>query len=74
MARLVQLMVAGDVAEAEEVEAALVAAGISYEIERAVEGTSADAGDAPQRVLVPESSLEAALQALEELGEPDELA
>ena len=65
MTQMVQLAVAGDVTEGEEIQALLVAAGIDSEIQ-------ADAEDDGFTVLVPESSLEAARDAIEVLGEPDE--
>jgi hypothetical protein len=71
--RMVQLAVAGDVAEAEEIQTILRSAGIESELETAVEHDPAGTEDAPQKVLVPESSLEAAQDAIEALTEPDEL-
>jgi hypothetical protein len=71
--RMVQLAVAGDVAEAEEIQTILRSAGIESELETAVEHHPAATEDAPQKVLVPESSLEAAQDAIEALTEPDEL-
>jgi len=65
MTQMVQLAVAGDVAEGEEIQALLVAAGIDSELQ-------ADAEDDGFTVLVPETSLEAARDAIEVLGEPDE--
>lgn len=65
MTRMVQLAVAGDVTEGEEIQALLVAAGIDSELQ-------ADAEDDGLTVLVPESSLEAARDAIEVLGEPEE--
>jgi hypothetical protein len=70
---MVQVAVAGDVTEAEELESMLQAAGISARLEPAVEHHPAETEDAPQKVLVPEASLEAALEAIESLSEPDEL-
>jgi hypothetical protein len=66
MNELVQAAVAGDVTEAEEIQALLSAAGIDSELQQEPE---ADA----LAVLVPESSLEAALDAIEALTEPGEL-
>ena len=73
MSRMVQLAVAGDVAEAEEIQTILRSAGIESEVEAAVEHHPTATEDAPQKVLVPESSLEAAQDAIEALTEPDEL-
>ena len=70
---MVQLAVAGDVAEAEEIQTILRSAGIESELETAVEHHPAETEDAPQKVLVPESSLEAAQDAIEALTEPDDL-
>jgi hypothetical protein len=71
---MVQLAVAGDVAEAEELQTILRSAGIDSELESAVEHHPRATEDAPQKVLVPEGSLEAAQNAIEALTEPDELA
>ncbi len=66
MTRMVQLAVAGDVTEAEELRTILASAGIDSELATAEE-------DDAFAVLVPESSLEAAQDAVEALTEPDEL-
>ncbi|HSL65890.1 MAG TPA: DUF2007 domain-containing protein [Gaiellaceae bacterium] len=71
--RMVQLTVAGDITEAEEVREILRNAGIESELETAVEHHPASIEDAPQKVLVRESELEAAQEAIEALTEPDEL-
>jgi hypothetical protein len=73
MTRLVQVAVAGDVAEAEEIQTILRSAGIESKLETAVEHHPQETEDAPQKILVPESSLEAAQDAIEALTEPDEL-
>ena len=73
MSRMVQVAVAGDVTEAEELESILQAAGIETQFEPAVDHHPAETEDAPQKVLVPETSLEAAIDAIESLSEPDEL-
>lgn len=70
---MVQVAVAGDVAEAEEIQKLLREAGIDSELETAVEHDPGATDDVPQKVLVPESSLEAAQDAIEALTEPDEL-
>ena len=72
MTRMVQLAVAGDVAEAEEIQTILRSAGIESELEIAVDHHPRETEDAPQKVLVPESSLEAAQDAIEALTEPDD--
>jgi hypothetical protein len=63
---MVQVAVAGDVAEAEELQEILRNAGIDSELE-------APGPDDPLTVMVPESSLEAAVDAIEALTEPDDL-
>jgi hypothetical protein len=73
MTRMVQVAVAGDVTEAEELESILQAAGIVTQLEPAVEHHPTETEDAPQKILVPETSLEAAIDAIESLSEPDEL-
>ena len=73
MTHMVQVAVAGDVTEAEELESILQSAGIDAQLEPAVDHHPAETEDAPQKVLVPEASLEAALDAIESLTEPDEL-
>jgi hypothetical protein len=65
MTRNVQVAVAGDVTEAEEIQAILEEAGIESQLEPEAE---ADA----LAVLVPESSVEAAKDAIELMTEPDE--
>ena len=70
---MVQVTVANDIAEAEEIRTILVQAGIDSQVEAAVERHPAQTEDAPQKVLVPESELEAAQNAIEALTEPDEL-
>ena len=65
MTRMVQLAVAGDITEAEEIQEILSAAGIPSELESAL--------DEPLTVVVPEASLEDAKDAIEALTEPDEL-
>jgi hypothetical protein len=74
MSGLVQVALAESVAEAEEIQDILRAAGIDAELETAVEHHPRAVEDAPQKVLVPESDLDAARDAIESLTEPDELA
>jgi hypothetical protein len=71
---LVQVALAESVAEAEEIQDILRAAGITAELETAVEHHPRAVEDAPQKVLVPESDLDAARDAIESLTEPDEFA
>jgi hypothetical protein len=73
MTNMVQVALAEDVTEAEEIQAILEAAGISSELETAVEHHPRATEDAPQKVLVDESSLEAAQHAIESMTDPDEL-
>ena len=65
MTQMVQVAVAGDVAEAEEMQAILRSAGIDSELQAAE--------DDPLTVWVPETELVPAQEALEALTEPDEL-
>jgi hypothetical protein len=65
MTRMVQVAVAGDTSEAEEIRTILREAGIESELQAGE--------DDPLTVLVPESSLEAAQDAIEAMTEPDEL-
>lgn len=73
MTRMVQVAVAGDVTEAEELESMLRAAGIEPQLEPAIDHHPREVEDAPQKVLVPESSLEEAIHAIESLSESDDL-
>jgi hypothetical protein len=68
----VQLTVAGDVAEAEEVQQLLAAVGIDCELEHAVPEHPEQHDDSPLKVLVAENDLDAARDAIEALTEPDE--
>jgi hypothetical protein len=70
---LVQVALAEDIAEAEELQTILRQAGITSELESAVEHHPRATEDSPQKVLVPEESLEAAQHAIEALTDPDEL-
>ena len=66
MSAKVQVAVAGDVTEAEEIQAILTDAGVESELEPAPE---ADAF----AVLVRDTDVEAAQEAIEAMTEPDEL-
>jgi hypothetical protein len=66
MSGMVQLTMAGDVAEAEEMQEILRNAGIESSIEQAPD-------DDAVSVLVPETEREAAQDAIEALTEPDDL-
>jgi len=70
---LVQVALAENVAEAEELQEILHAAGIEAELETAVEHHPRETEDAPQKVLVPESQLEEAQHAIESMSDPDDL-
>jgi len=70
---MVQVALAEDVAEAEEIQGILQAAGIESELETAVEHHPRAVEDAPQKVLVPESKLEEAQHAIESLTDPYDL-
>lgn len=70
---MVQVAVAGDLAEAEEIQTILQSAGIRSELHPAVEQHPAELDDAPQKVMVPEASLEEAQHAIEAMTDPDEL-
>ena len=65
MAELVRVAVAGDVAEAEEIQEILRAAGIESEL--------AEGEDDSVMVSVPESSVEQAQDAIEAMTGPDEI-
>lgn len=67
MNTMVQVAVAGDVSEAEEIQAILTNVGIETQL-----STPEDDADAVT-VLVPETDLETALDAIEALTEPDDL-
>jgi hypothetical protein len=73
MAGMVQVAVARDLTEAEEIQTILRSAGIPSELQLAVEQHPAALDDIPQKVLVPESSLEEAQHAIEAMTDPDEL-
>jgi hypothetical protein len=73
MTGLVQVALAENVAEAEEILEILRAAGIEVELETAVEHHPREIEDTPQKVLVPESELEAARDAIESMTDPDDL-
>jgi hypothetical protein len=73
MTRLVQVALAEDVTEAEEIQTILQAAGITSELETAVEHHPRSIEDVPQKVLVEEGSLEAAQFAIEAMTDQDEL-
>ena len=65
MTELVRVAVAGDVAEAEEIQEILRSAGIDAEL--------ADGEDDSVTVSVPEGSVEQAQDAIEAMTEPDDI-
>jgi hypothetical protein len=73
MAAMVQVAVARDLTEAEEIQTILRSAGIPSELQLAVEQHPTALADGPQKVLVAEESLEAAQHAIEAMTDPDEL-
>lgn len=73
MAGMVQVAIAGDLTEAEEIQTILESAGIPSELEAAVDHHPRALDDSPQKVLVPEDWLEAAQHAIESMTDPDEL-
>jgi hypothetical protein len=70
--RLVQVAVAGDVTEAEQLQDLLSAAGIACHLETAVEHDPAATDDPPLKVLVAEADVDDARDAIEALTEEDE--
>jgi hypothetical protein len=73
MTQMVQVALAEDVTEAEELQAILQSAGIESRLETAVMHHPRETEDAPQKILVPEAKLEAAQHAIESMTDPDEL-
>ena len=65
MTRMVRVAVAADVTEAEELQSILRDAGISSDLTSGEDGSVA--------VLVPETAVESAQDAIEAMTEPDEL-
>jgi hypothetical protein len=73
MTGMVQVALAEGVTEAEEIRDLLTAAGIDTQVEPAVEHPS-EVGDLPQKILVPEGSLDDALEVIDGMVEPEEPA
>lgn len=73
MTRLVQVAVAGDVTEAEQLQDLLSAAGIESQLETAAEHDPRATDDPPLKVLVAETHVEEARDAIEALTDEDEL-
>jgi hypothetical protein len=74
MTEMVQVALAEDVTEAEEIQEILRLAGIDSVLETAVDHHPTATDDTPQKVLVPESSLEQAQHAIESMTDPDEMS
>jgi hypothetical protein len=74
MSAMVQVALASDVTEGEELQALLSEAGIDSQLESAVEHHPRETENVPTKVLVDEASIEDALAAIEALSEPDERA
>ena len=70
--RLVQVAVAGDVMEGEQLQELLSAAGIESHLEPAIEQHETAHDDAPLKVLVAEEDVDEAIDALEALSESDD--
>ena len=73
MSDMVQVALAEDIADAEELQAILEAAGIDSVLETAVEHHPSATEDTPQKVLVAASALEAAQHAIESMTDDGEL-
>ncbi len=73
MTERVQVAVAGNVTEGEELQALLLSAGIESELAPAVEHDPDVPDDPPLRLLVDEADVQEARDAIEALSEPDEL-
>ncbi len=73
MSSMVQVALTRDLTEAEEIQSILQSAGIESELEVAVEHHPAALDDAPAKILVAETSLEAAQHAIEAMTDPDEI-
>lgn len=69
MTRLVQVTIAGDVAEGEQLQELLAAAGIESQLEAAVEHDADALDDPPLKVLVAESDIDEARDAIDALAE-----
>ena len=72
MTNLVQVAVAGDVTEAEQLQDLLSAAGIESTLEVATEHDPDVTDDPPLKVLVAESEVDEARDAIEVLSDEDE--
>ena len=70
---MIQVAVTPDLADAEEMQAILRSAGIESELRPAVDQHPSALADVPTQVLVDETNLAAAQDAIEALTEPDDL-
>jgi hypothetical protein len=70
--KFVQLAVAGDVTEAEQLQELLSTAGIESQLEPAAEHDPEALDDPPLKVLVPEADVEDARDAIEALSQANE--
>jgi hypothetical protein len=73
VSHLVQVAVAGNVTEAEELQTILLTAGIDSSFEIASEHQPGAMDDPPLKILVADADVDAARDAIEALSEPDEL-
>ena len=73
MTRLVQVTLAGDVAEGEELQEMLAAAGIESHLEPTDDHDPEALDDPPLKVLVAESDVDEAREAIEALTDPDDI-
>jgi hypothetical protein len=73
MTQKVQVVLAETIVDAEESRAILTNVGIESELGSAVEHDPLGTDEVPVKVLVDETELESALEAIEALSEPDEL-
>jgi hypothetical protein len=71
MTRFVQVAVAGDVTEAEELRDMLAAAGIESELATSAEHDPEALDDPPLKILVSELEVDAARDAIEALADED---
>ena len=74
MSDMVQVALAEDITEAEEIQSILEEAGIDVVLETAVEHHPNATEDGPQKILVQESSLESAQHAIESMTDSGELS
>ncbi len=72
MTRLVQVAVAGDVTEAEELQSMLATAGIDASLETSIDEEAGVPDTEHVKVLVEETSVDAARDAIEAMSEPDD--